>query len=151
LSKGRPRPKDDKYAHTGLPSDPVYAVYAERRGGTCTKVRPEPRLQYQGPEDAAALKVRERAVKTTLACPHCGERLKKWAVPDNPFVQTWDNDYMYICFNDACPYYVRGWEYMHREGNHGTSYRLMYNPEKDRCLPIPVPTPKALWDGIIEE
>ena len=38
-----------------------------------------------------------------------------FSVPDNPFGCTWDNDYMYICFNDACPYYVRGWDFMYRE------------------------------------
>lgn len=27
-SKGKPRPKDDKYFHLGIPSDPVYAVWA---------------------------------------------------------------------------------------------------------------------------
>ena len=29
VSKGKPRPEDDKYAHLGIPSDPIYAVYAE--------------------------------------------------------------------------------------------------------------------------
>lgn len=51
---------------------------------------------------------------------------------------------------DACPYYVRGWDVMHKEGTCGVSYRLMYNPEKDRCMPIPVPTPSALKEGIID-
>jgi SAM-dependent methyltransferase len=32
VSSGKPRPKDDKYAYLGIPSDPVYAVYAERAG-----------------------------------------------------------------------------------------------------------------------
>jgi SAM-dependent methyltransferase len=31
LSAGRPRPKDDKYAHLGIPSDPIYAVYARKK------------------------------------------------------------------------------------------------------------------------
>jgi hypothetical protein len=57
---------------------------------------------------------------------------------------------MYICFNDACPYYVRGWDKMCSQGNRGNSYRLMYNPEKDTTLPIPVPSPKALREGIVE-
>ena len=32
VCKGKPRPKDDKHAWTGLPSDPVYAIYAEKPG-----------------------------------------------------------------------------------------------------------------------
>jgi SAM-dependent methyltransferase len=150
LSRGKPRPKDDKYADSGLPSDPVYAVYAERKGASVKRKRSRPVVDYRPWMDPAGLPERERAVKQTMCCPHCGEKLRKWAVPDNPFVQTWDNDHMHICFNDACPYYVRGWNFMYREGNHGISYRLMYNPVKDRCMPIPVPSPNALRDGIVE-
>jgi hypothetical protein len=69
------------------------------------------------------LKKREKAVHTTFCCPHCGEKLRKWAVPDNPFCQTWDNEFMYICFNDLCPYYVRGWNLMYKQANKTMSYR----------------------------
>ena len=96
------------------------------------------------------LQERKKKIKENYCCPHCGEAMNKWAVPDNPFAYTWDNDFMYICFNDACPYYVRGWDHMYNEGNRGSSYRLMYNPEKDRCMPVPVPTPRALREGIID-
>lgn len=151
VSRGKPRPKDDKYARPGLPSDPVYGVYADRKGeGPTRKQRPQVNLEYgetRSPED---LEQRERAVKHTLCCPHCGVKMLKWEVPDNPFGCTWDNDFMYICFNDECPYYVRGWDFMSREGNRGVSYRCMYNPEKDRCMPIPVPSPMALREGIMK-
>ena len=95
--------------------------------------------------------IRKRRIKDTLECPHCGECLRKWAVPYNPFCHTWDSEYMYICFNDACPYFVRGWDYMSSQGNRGTSYRMMYNPEKDTCMPIPVPSYRALREGIVED
>jgi len=151
LSKGKPRPKDDKYAHLGIPSDPIYAVYADKRGGSSLRgERPELIVSYGEPLDQETFELRKQAIKQTLRCPHCGEKMLKWAVPDNPFEVTWDNEFMYICFNDACPYYVRGWDFMYREGNRGSSYRLMYNPEKDCCMPIPVPTPRALRESIIE-
>jgi SAM-dependent methyltransferase len=151
LSKGKPRPKDDKYAHLGIPSDPIYAVYADKKGGDPLRgTRPELTVSYGEPLDQETYEARKKAIKHTLRCPHCGENMLKWAVPDNPFEVTWDNDFMYICFNDACPYYVRGWDFMYREGNRGSSYRLMYNPEKDCCMPIPVPTPRALRESIIE-
>jgi len=151
VSKGKPRPTEDKYASFGIPSDPVYAVYAEKPGGNPERKRRPVVSMFCGPcEDPSFLSLRKKAVKNTLACPHCGARLKKWAVPDNPFGQTWDNDFMYICFNDACPYYVRGWDHMYKEGNRGVSYRLMYNPEKDCCMPIPVPSPKALRESIVD-
>ena len=151
VSRGRPRPRNDKYAHWGIPSDPIYAVYAEKEGGDSNRKRREidmtPEIKKLTREE---LKELEKNIKETLCCPYCGEKMLKWAVPDNPFSQTWDNDYMYICFNDECPYYVRGWSHMAREVQKPVSYRLMYNPERDYCLPIPVPTPFALREGIIE-
>ena len=151
LSKGKPRPKDDKYAHLGIPSDPIYAVYADKKGGDPLRgARPELMVSYGELLDEETLAARKKTIKHTLRCPHCREKMLKWAVPDNPFEVTWDNEFMYICFNDACPYYVRGWDFMYREGNRGSSYRLMYNPEKDCCMPIPVPTPRALRESIIE-
>ena len=104
VSMGKPRPRDDKYAFMGIPSDPIYAVYAEKQGGNpdrpSRKVAP---IFYDEPkkEDVAR---RRKQIKDTLACPHCGEKLSKWMVPENPFCQTWDNDFMYICFNDAVSY-----------------------------------------------
>jgi len=150
LSKGKPRPENDKYSHLGIPSDPIYAIYADKRGGSRCKARPSVTMAYGDLLGGDELEERKRAIKKTLCCPYCGEKLRKWAVPDNPFSCTWDNDFMYICFNDACPYYVRGWDVMHKDGTSGVSYRLMYNPEKDRCLPVPVPTPRALKEGIVD-
>ena len=150
-SKGKPRPKEDKYADQTLVSDPIYAVYAEKKGGVSKGQRPVIRDFYGERMSEETLEKKKKAVKKTLRCPHCDEKLKKWEVPDNPFCQTWDNDFMYICFNDACPYFVRGWDRMYRETNQGMSYRLMYNPENDRCMPIPVPTHLALKDGIMED
>ena len=84
--------------------------------------------------------------KEVKVCPHCGSRLKLWEPPDN---STWSSNQL-VCFNDECPYFVRGWDKMYRDTLQGMSYRLMYNPEKDRCLPIPVPSHQALKDGIME-
>jgi len=151
VSKGRPRPGNDKYAPMDLPSDPVFALYADRTGGGSLR-RKRPSLKIESVENLKMeeLKKRKKTTGKTLCCPHCNERMLKWAVPENPFISTWDNDFMYICFNDDCPYYVRGWDFMAKEGNTG-SYRLMYNPEKDTCQPIPVQSPKALRESIIGE
>jgi SAM-dependent methyltransferase len=149
-SKGKPRPEDDKYVNDTPVSDPIYAVYAEKKGGSSQQKRPVIIDGYGKKMTREMLEKKKAAVKQTLRCPHCDEKLKKWEVPDNPFCQTWDNDFMYICFNDTCPYFVRGWDRMYRETNQGMSYRLMYNPENDRCMPIPVPSHQALKDGIME-
>jgi len=151
VSKGKPRPKDDKYAGSTPLSDPVYAVYAQKKGGRFDMEKQRV-ISVDGDrqQDKLALERKKACIRDTLCCPHCDRKLSKWEVPDNPFCQTWDNAYMYICFNDECPYFVRGWDKMYRDTLQGMSYRLMYNPEKDRCMPIPVPSHQALRDGIIE-
>ncbi|MBZ4659791.1 MAG: hypothetical protein JG766_1714, partial [Desulfacinum sp.] len=42
-------------------------------------------------------------------CPHCGSRMKKWRTPD---FSTWSAEFFFVCFNDDCPYFTRGWNQM---------------------------------------
>lgn len=150
ISKGRPRPPGDPYSHLGIPSDPVYAVYAERSGGDPgRKPRPWPPIREATWENPEELQRRMAEVAKSLRCPYCGERMLKWAVPQNPFTE-WDVEFMYICFNDSCPYLMRGWGVMGEQGNVGMSYRCMYNPANRRCIPVPVPSLQALKDGIVD-
>lgn len=87
------------------------------------------------------------AKKRSYDCPHCGARLLPWRSPD---LTSWGGKVQYICFNDECPYFVRGWDRMHKETNQAMSYRLMYNPKNNCCTPIPVPSRNALKEGIVE-
>jgi SAM-dependent methyltransferase len=150
VSKGKPRPRDDKYGNLGIPSDPIYAVYAEKSGGKRKeRVTASFDLSHQDSANPEELQQRKAAVKHTLCRPHCGEGLLKWAVPQTPFTE-WDVDFMHVCFNDECSYLVRGWEVMNQQGNRGLSYRFTYNSHRDQCLSIPVPNLHALKDGIID-
>jgi len=139
-SKNLPRPKDDKYAALGIPSDPVYAVFADRRGGP-VKNRPLPERAQQ---EYRSMDAGDRSI-----CPHCGDRLKKWEVPQTPFTE-WPSEYQYVCFNDECPYFLRGWETMTRQGNPG-SYRYMYDPTTKMGYSIPVLDKNSLKAGICRE
>lgn len=153
VSRGLPRPVDDKYAEYGIPSDPVYAVYAEKRGPEDREWRrPEIRLDFELPmiPDPLTLAARKKRVHQTLVCPYCGEHLKKWTVPQSPFTE-WDNEFMYICFNDSCSYMLRGWKAMHEQGNFGLSYRLQYNPLNDSFSPVPIPSLSAFRESIVED
>jgi len=151
ISKGRPRPSDDKYAYLGTPSDPVYAVYAEKTGkSSFREPRPSVRPTKEIERNKEVLETKKGQIHKTLRCPHCDEKMKKWAVPENPFEATWENDFLFICFNDDCPYYLRGWDHVYRTTSRIASYRFMYNQEKDICSPIPVPSPNALRESIID-
>jgi SAM-dependent methyltransferase len=152
-SQGDPRPKDDPYADFGIPSDPVFAVYGfAEKNRMPLPITGEDRKPPMAPGIRKVKEVEERTklVSDTLQCPYCGERMQKWAVPQGPFTE-WDNEFMYICFNDTCPYLIRGWEVMGRQGNPGISYRCMYYPEKDVCLPVPIMHLGALKESIVEE
>ena len=68
-------------------------------------------------------------------CPYCQQKMKKWKTPP---LSTWSAEFFYVCFNDACPYYVAGWKHMTQTHDVCCSYRHRYDPE-------------AAKDGIIEE
>lgn len=147
--RGAASPGGDRYAGVGVPSDPVYAVWSEKLGADLEE-RPVPPPLDPPVVDPARVARLKADVGRTLCCPYCGGRLSKWAVPQTPFTE-WAEEFMFVCFNDRCPYLVRGWDAMRRQGIVGVSYRLMYNPGSGRCLPVPVPNLRALRDGIVED
>jgi hypothetical protein len=153
LDKGRPRPADDKYAELGVASDPVCVVYAERSPRPADR----PHRPEIHPDDNEALTAKAaepdidpEALRRSHRCPYCHEPFKRWAVPNTPFSE-WDTEFLYVCFNDACPYLQRSWRTMHEQGNHGAAYRIMCHPERFTLGPIPVPSLKSMKEGILPE
>ncbi|MBN1656083.1 MAG: methyltransferase domain-containing protein [Deltaproteobacteria bacterium] len=144
VSQGKARPADDKYADKVLFSDPIYAVYAEKSGGDPTR-RPRPALRAEeiSPVDRELVEKRKREVGRTLRCPYCEQPLQKWELAHTPFSE-WDMDHVYVCFNDLCPYMQEGWDVMRSQGAAGFTYRLMYDPERNRFQPTPLPSAQAL-------
>jgi len=80
-------------------------------------------------------------------CPHCNELMKKWMPPEDT---SWDQLFQYVCFNDECPYYVKGWEWMMAKYEQKVSYRHRYDPHTGAAGPLPVWSPGALRGRIIE-
>lgn len=80
--------------------------------------------------------------------PHCHGRMLRWA---NPQLTSWSGEYQYVCFNDDCRYYVRGWEWMKSRFNVDASYRYRLEPNTGETGPLPVWSRDALRTNILEE
>lgn len=80
-------------------------------------------------------------------CPHCGETLQAFELPENT---GWQGEFQLACFNDDCPYYVKGWQHM--EGNYAVkaSYRYRVDPTTGGASPLAVWSPTALKDRILD-
>lgn len=67
----------------------------------------------------------------------------------NPPESTWSGEFQYVCFNDECPYYVRGWNWMKNSFNVDASYRYRLDPETGETGALAVWSADALRSGII--
>ncbi|UCF36287.1 MAG: ogr/Delta-like zinc finger family protein [Acidobacteriota bacterium] len=81
-------------------------------------------------------------------CPHCSEKLTAWIPPPD---SAWKPERFYVCFNDECPYFVRGWQRMREKFDVSASYRLRFNPRTGTSGPLPVWSATALREFILEE
>ncbi len=81
-------------------------------------------------------------------CPHCGVPMKKWQTPGE---STWGGSYWYVCYNDECSYYVRGWDHMLKTMQVKCSYRHRYDPDTNTFGPMPVYSAEMGRDHILDE
>jgi hypothetical protein len=91
------------------------------------------------PEEIAR---RKAAVKDTLLCPYCEEKLTEWEVADHLYCD-WSTDVLFVCFNDDCPYHSGSWRTLAMQGAPGGSYRMVYDPVRDWCGPVVARLPRT--------
>jgi RNA polymerase subunit RPABC4/transcription elongation factor Spt4 len=86
-------------------------------------------------------------------CPNCSAEMSLWEVPPFSFSDGlgWGAPYLFVCFNDECPLYVRGWDNIQENYAFNASYRCMCYPGKKQFECIPVFSPMGAKGQIIDE
>lgn len=89
------------------------------------------------------------AMEQGRRCPHCGAKL----LPFRPHEEGgWGEAPHFACFNDECPYFRDGWEWMQEKYRVRASYRYrLTNLQADQDSPLAVWSETAFLDRIIED
>ncbi|MBF0588034.1 MAG: hypothetical protein HQL53_02805 [Magnetococcales bacterium] len=86
-------------------------------------------------------------------CIHCGASMKKWSTPDISFSDGlgFGAEALLVCFNDACPLYVNGWNSMFDRYGRVGSMRYWQHPADNDDGALPVAHKDAMRGDIIED
>lgn len=86
-------------------------------------------------------------------CPHCGVEMKIWEVPPVSMGDGlgWGVPFLFTCFNDDCPLYIKGWENIEQNYGHVASYRCICYPGTENFEFMPVFSPMGAQGQVIDD
>jgi len=92
-----------------------------------------------------ALETKEQILEEILSrkktlCPHCGKEMSIWEVPPFSFSDGlgWGEPYLFVCFNNDCPVYLKAWDDIMDNYAHKASVRCMCYPSTKKFEYLPV-------------
>nr|WP_321464471.1 zinc ribbon domain-containing protein [uncultured Desulfobulbus sp.] len=85
-------------------------------------------------------------------CPHCSGDL---TLCHSPAVHVgdglgWGSEYLFICLNDTCPLFVKGWDFIANQYGHVGSYRYMEIPNSKETYTMMVAGKDAFTGSIVD-
>jgi hypothetical protein len=66
-------------------------------------------------------------------CPHCKTKMEQM---DSRHLD-WDSPYLWVCFNNDCNLFKKGWDHMLESVGQVVSYRFMIHPQDGTSGVIP--------------
>ena len=75
----------------------------------------------------------EYKVKEAPTCPHCKEVMEQM---DSRHLD-WGTPFLWVCFNNNCVFFMKGWKHMMENYGQLVSYRYMVAPDNGAAGVIP--------------
>jgi len=85
-------------------------------------------------------------------CPHCSGDLSLCYAPAMHVGDGlgWGSEYLFICLNDECPLFRKGWDYIANQYGHVGSYRYMEIPNSKETYNMMVVGKDAFTGSIVD-
>lgn len=85
-------------------------------------------------------------------CPHCSGDLKLCHAPPVHVGDGlgWGSEFLYVCLNDECPLFIKGWEYIENQYGHVGSYRYMEIPDSKESYNMMVVGKDAFTGSVVD-
>ena len=85
-------------------------------------------------------------------CPHCSGDLSLCHAPAVHVGDGlgWGSEYLFICLNDNCPLFIKGWDYIANQYGHVGSYRYMEIPNSKEKYSMMVVGREAFTGSIVD-
>ena len=85
-------------------------------------------------------------------CPHCKKELTLCNAPSIHVGDGlgWGSEYLFICLNNECPMYVKGWDFIAQQYAHVGSYRYMEIPGSKESYSMMVGGAGAFTGNVVD-